>query len=79
MRTWGREWFFYVPPEPEQRGAAAEEQTGQNDLYGGNGKFLSAIKSDVPNSSKIQNTVAGGRSNNPPSNQNATSKVTAPA
>ena len=41
--------------------------------------FLFAAKFDVPNSSKIQNTDAVGRSNKPPSNQNATSKTKAPA
>ena len=34
---------------------------------------------DVPNSSKIQNTDDVGKSNNPPSNQNATNIADAPA
>lgn len=59
-------------PKSEQGGVAAKEQMRQNDFYGCQ-QFLFTAKSDVPNSSKIQNTDAVANSNNPPSNQNATS------
>jgi len=43
--------------------------------YGRVSGFLSTIKLNVPNSSKIQNTDAVASVNNPPSNQNATSNT----
>ena len=61
------------PAEFSSHGAAggAFRFCRQNDLHG--------LVSGFPNSNSTQNIAAVGRSNNPPSNQNATTKTSAPA